>query len=65
MFFANWRDLNRVIESYPDLGATNQSALAIDSKSASGALRAGFEVAITTAAGGAALVPPPDVVLLP
>ncbi len=57
--------LNRVIESYPNLGESDQCALialGIDGKVASGALRAGFEVAITTTAVGAKLLPP-DVVL--
>jgi N4-(beta-N-acetylglucosaminyl)-L-asparaginase len=52
--------LNRVIESYPNLGPTDQCALialGIDGKTASGALRPGFEVAITTTAGSQ-LVPP-------
>jgi L-asparaginase/N4-(beta-N-acetylglucosaminyl)-L-asparaginase len=58
--------LNRVIESYPNLGETDQCALialGIDGKPASGAVRPGFEVAITTPQGGARLIPP-DVVVL-
>jgi L-asparaginase/N4-(beta-N-acetylglucosaminyl)-L-asparaginase len=56
--------LNRVIESYPNIGSTDQCALialGIDGKFASGAIRAGFEVAITTA--GSSQLVPPDVVL--
>ncbi len=58
--------LDRVIDSYPNLSESDQCALialGIDGKAASGALRPGFEVAITTAAGGAKLLPP-DVVLM-
>jgi isoaspartyl peptidase/L-asparaginase-like protein (Ntn-hydrolase superfamily) len=57
--------LDRVAESYPGLGEKDQCAviaLAPDGKYASGALRPGFEVAITTASGGD--VVPPDVVLI-
>jgi N4-(beta-N-acetylglucosaminyl)-L-asparaginase len=56
--------LNRVIESYPNLGDTDQCgliALGLDGKPASGALRPGFEVSLTTAAGAQLLSP--DVVL--
>jgi N4-(beta-N-acetylglucosaminyl)-L-asparaginase len=57
--------LRRVAESYPGLGEKDQCALialAPDGHYASGALRAGFQVAVTTSAGGQLL--PPDVVLL-
>jgi N4-(beta-N-acetylglucosaminyl)-L-asparaginase len=57
--------LRRVAESYPALGEKDQCALialAPDGHYASGALRAGFQVAVTTKAGGQLL--PPDVVLL-
>ncbi|MDB5322398.1 MAG: L-asparaginase [Phycisphaerales bacterium] len=55
--------LNRVVESYPNLGEADQCALialGLDGKAASGALRPGFEVAMTTSAGSQLL--PPDVV---
>lgn len=56
--------LNRVIESYPNLGPTDQCALIAlgnDGKTASGAIRPGFEAAITTA--NSSQLVPPDVVL--
>jgi L-asparaginase/N4-(beta-N-acetylglucosaminyl)-L-asparaginase len=56
--------LNRVIESYPNLGETDQCALialGLDGKHAAAALRPGFEVALTTPAGSSLI--PPDVVL--
>ncbi len=57
--------LGRVAESYPEMGPRDQCgliALGPDGHYASGALRAGFEVSVTTAAGGS--VTPPDVVLM-
>jgi len=57
--------LNRVVESYPDLGENDQCALialAPDGKVASGALRPGFEMAITVS--GSSKLVPPDVQLL-
>lgn len=58
--------LQRVADSYPNLGPKDQCALialAPDGKIASGALRPGFEVAITTQSQHA--LTPPDVVLIP
>jgi L-asparaginase/N4-(beta-N-acetylglucosaminyl)-L-asparaginase len=57
--------LRRVAESYSNLGEKDQCALialGLDGHYASGALRAGFQVAVTTKAGGQLL--PPDVVLM-
>jgi L-asparaginase/N4-(beta-N-acetylglucosaminyl)-L-asparaginase len=57
--------LNRVVESYPNLGETDQCALialGLDGKAASGALRPGFEVAITTESSSSLVQP--DVVLM-
>lgn len=57
--------LRRVAESYPNLGEKDQCALialGTDGHHASGALRAGFQVAVRTAAGGQLLLP--DVVLM-
>lgn len=58
--------LQRVADSYPNLGPKDQCALIAlspDGKVASGALRPGFEVAITTQTQHQ--LTPPDVVLLP
>ena len=52
--------LNRVVESYPNLGENDQCALialGLDGKVASGALRSGFEMALTVP-GSSKLVPP-------
>jgi N4-(beta-N-acetylglucosaminyl)-L-asparaginase len=58
--------LRRVADSYPNLGEKDQCALialAPDGRHASGALRPGFQVAITTLAAPAGQLLPPDVVL--
>lgn len=57
--------LGRVVESYPEIGEKDQCALialAPDGRSASGALRANFEVAITTRHRSE--LSPPDIVLI-
>jgi hypothetical protein len=56
--------LRRVVESYPNLGEKDQCALialGLDGHYASGALRAGFRVAVTTGARNELVAP--DVVL--
>jgi isoaspartyl peptidase/L-asparaginase-like protein (Ntn-hydrolase superfamily) len=58
--------LGRVVDSYPDLGEKDQCALIAltpDGRFASGALRGGFQVAVTDGRGRHELVTP-DVVLL-